>query len=332
MFLRSSGYRSEVPQLTNTYRPERHTLRFVPSILHSIFTSRAGIRLLLVALALPLVSFFLSNQTGARTSTASACECNRNAPDVISARWMPNSTLRVMLRRGDFSREEVAAFQESIRLWQAVLPQSGTGIDLRMGGEIADNNCTNCIIVKRKAQMGGTFAALMLLSTQGRLYKKAAINIKSDVHKPVLLRMLLTHELGHAFGLDDCEECGSDTTVMNSVNKYAFGKFSFFAPRNKMAAKPTSCDIARVTAGYAGATQRQALAGPNAQTVKPQQRLQTQSVSLPTSSTPVAKPTAAASAQQSSTSHHASRSGVQSQRAVRIEQLVLMDALARRDR
>jgi len=234
-----------------------------------------------------------------------------------------------MLRRGDFSPEEVAAFQESIRLWQAVLPQSGTGIDLRMGGEIADNNCTNCIIVKRKAQMDGTYAALMLLSTQGSLYKKAVINIKSDVRKTVLLRMLLTHELGHAFGLDDCEECGSDTTVMNSVNKYAFGKFSFLAPRNKMAAKPTSCDVARVSAGYAGAVQRLALVSANAQPVKPQERVQTPSVSASVSSVPVAKPTAAT---QSNASHHASRLGVQSQRSVRIEQLVLMDALARRDR
>jgi hypothetical protein len=299
--------------------------------------------LLLVCLALPLVCFFLSMGAGARTTPAS-CECNRNAPDVISARYMPNSTLRVMLRRGDFSPQEIAALQESIRLWQAVLPQSGTGIDLRMGGEIADNNCTGCIIVKRKAQMGGTFAALMLLSNQGHLYKKAVINIKSDVHKPLMLRMLLTHELGHAFGLDDCEECGSDTTVMNSVNKYAFGAFSFLAPRSKMAAKPTSCDVARVSAGYAGATQRLAAASTNAasvntatvdtasrnaQAVKPQEQAQRQSASVARSSAPLAQPKAAA---QSSGSHHASRLAAQSQRAVRIEQLVLMDALARRDR
>ena len=317
--------------MTNTSRPKRHTLRLFHSILPSAFTFRASARLLLAFLALPLLCFFVSTGTGARTAPSS-CECNRNAPDVIGARFMPNSSLRVMLRRGDFSPEEVAAFQESIRLWQAVLPQSGTGIDLKMGGEIADNNCTNCIIVKRKADMGGTFAALMLLSTQGNLYKKAVINIKSDVHKTVLLRMLLTHELGHAFGLDDCEECAGDTTVMNSVNKYAFGKFSFFAPRNKMADKPTSCDVARVSAGYAGVTQRLALAGANAQTVKPQERVQAQqsvSVSTTTSPAPVVKP---AMATQASGSHHASRPAVQSQRPVRIEQLVLMDALASRDR
>jgi hypothetical protein len=210
-----------------------------------------------------------------------------------------------------------------------VLPASGTGIDLRMGGEISDNNCTNCIIVKRKANLGGTFAALMLLSTQGNLYQKAVINIKSDVHKPVLLRMLLTHELGHAFGLDDCEQCGSDTTVMNSVNKYAFGKFSFFAPRNKMAAKPTSCDVARVSAGYAGATQRRALSNANAQAMKPQERIQAQSVSIAAASAPVAKPAATAEA---SGRHHASRTAAQAQRPLEIKRLVLMDALARRDR
>jgi hypothetical protein len=244
---------------------------------------------------------------------------------------MPNSTLRIMFRRGDFSSEEVAAFQQSIRLWQGVLPQSGAGIDLKMGGEIADNNCTNCIIIKRKADLGGTFAALMLLSTEGSLYKKAVINIKSDVHKTVMLRMLLTHELGHAFGLDDCEECAGDTTVMNSVNKYAFGKFSFFAPRNKMAAAPTSCDVARVSAGYAGVDRRTALAAANAQAIKPQDHVQAQSMSTTTTSSSSSAPSAKTVA-DASAGHHSSRTGPQSQRPVKIEQLVLMDALARRDR
>jgi hypothetical protein len=291
-------------------------------------------RLLLVGLGLCLVCVYVSRRTEAAAATP-ACECNRNAPDVISARWMPDSTLRVMFKRGDFSTEEVAAFQESIRLWQAVLPRTGTGIDLQMGGEIAGNNCTGCIIVKRKAQMDGTFAALSLLSTQGDLFQKAIINIKSDVHKTVLLRMLLTHELGHAFGLDDCDECAGNTTVMNSVNKYAFGKFSFLAPRNKMAAAPTPCDLARVSAGYAGANRMLALSAGNAQALKPQERIQARSVNTshapmtvaPVVVAPVAKPASA----ETRARHHASRITTESQRPVKIAQLVLMDALARRD-
>jgi hypothetical protein len=277
-------------------------------------------RLLLVGLGLALICFQLSRTTEAHASPA--CECNRNAPDVIGARWMPNSALRVMFRRGDFTTEEVAAFRESIRLWQVVLPETGTGIDLQAGGEVAGNNCTGCIIVKRKADMKGTFAALSLLSTQGDLYQKAVINIKSDIHKTVLLRMLLTHELGHAFGLDDCEECGGNTTVMNSVNKYAFGAFSFFAPRNKMAAAPTRCDVARVSAGYAGANSMLARAASKAQAAKPQQaRIQAKSTSAPYAPQVLAT--------EASARHHASR--ITGQPPVKTGQLVLMDALKRRD-
>ncbi|MBA3768048.1 MAG: hypothetical protein H0W99_13905 [Acidobacteria bacterium] len=250
---------------------------------------------------------------------------------MIGARWLPNSTLRVMLRRGDFSAAETAAFHESIRLWQAVLPKSGTGINLQMGEEIAGNNCTGCIILKRKADLKGTFAALSLLSTQGDLYTKAIINIKADVHKTELLRMLLTHELGHAFGLDDCPECDSKTTIMNSVNKYAFGSFAFLAPRNKMAAAPTPCDVARVSSGYAGAAEQQAsrisnsATSParNVQFIAAQDRSQSRSISY--------APVARANAVEITPRHHASRNRVQPQQAVKIEQLSLMDALARRD-
>ena len=313
--------------MTNAFRPKRHTVRFFHSILRSIFNSTVSTRLLLSAcVSLTLACIFVSLQTQARTTPA--CECNRNAPDILSARWLPNSTMRVNFKRGDFSAAERAAFQESIRLWQAVLPQSGTGISLQMGEEIAGNNCTGCIIVKRKADMRGTFAALSLLSTQGDLYSKAVINIKADVHKTELLRMLLTHELGHAFGLDDCPECGGNTTVMNSVNKYAFGAFSFFAPRNKMAAAPTRCDVARVSAGYAGAnvalaTTTTTTTPRNVQFIKAQDRTPSRSLRY--------EPVVGINAVETTPRHHAGRTTSQPQRSINIKQLSLMDALGRRD-
>lgn len=327
--------------MNNRIRPERQTLRFLRSILLSTFSSKAATRLLIVGLGLALLSIYASHRAPeAQAATApAACECNRNAPDVIHARWMPNTSLRLMFKRGDFSTEEVAAFQESVRLWQAVLPSSGTGIDLQIGGEIAGNNCTGCIIVKRKADMPGTFAALTLLSTQGDLFQKAVINIKSDVHKTVMLRMLMTHELGHAFGLDDCPECGGNTTVMNSVNKYAFGKFSFLAPRSKMASAPTRCDIARVAAGYQSATTALARAALNTQPLKAQARVQPTSLSMtpipvikPTAkpAVPVVKPTiAAAVASQMGSRQHATSRAAHS--SFQIGQLAVTDSLTHRD-
>jgi hypothetical protein len=333
--------------LTNTSRAGHATLRQVHSTLRSTFNFKVGTRLLFIGLAFALICFSLGLHTKARTSTstpAPVCEENRNAPELVRARWMPNSALKVMFARGEFSSKEINAFQEAIRLWQSVLPASGTGIDLQIGGEISTGNntsmpCTSCIIVKRKHNLEGTFASLSM-SSVGGFYNKATINIKGNVHKTTMLRMLLTHELGHAFGLDDCVECDGDTTVMNSVNKYAFGAFSFLAPRNKMAAAPTRCDVARVSEGYAGASMRQhqqalqsasAAAAPrNVQFIKtvssaPQSRSNGyQPAVVNTRAAAVASPR-----------NHARRNGAaalgQPQRSIKIEQFVLMDALGGRE-
>jgi hypothetical protein len=325
--------------LANTFRPEGHTLRTLPLTRRSTFDFKAGTRLLFVALAFSLACFFAGLHTQARTSPSKssvpACEENRNAPEIVSARWMPNSTLRVMFARGDFSAKEVSAFQEAIRLWQSALPLSVTGIDLQMGGEIAPAfACASCIVVKRKDDLEGTFASLSMASNGG-FYNKATINIKGSVHKTTMLRMLLTHELGHAFGLDDCVECGTDTTVMNSVNKYAFGALAFLAPRSKMAAAPTRCDVARVSDGYAGAA-AQAQARPTAPTTTTRsvQFIKAAGVANQPPSIGYSGPVinARPAAVTASPGHHASRNRVgQPQRSIKVEQFVLMDALGRRD-
>jgi hypothetical protein len=231
-----------------------------------------------------------------------------------------------MFARGDFSSAELVAFQEAIRSWQAVLPASGNGINLQMGGEITGKDCTGCIIVKRKPEMNGTYASLSPIYTSSNFFSKAVINIKANVHKTALLRMVMTHELGHAFGLDDCTECDGNTTVMNSVNRYGFGILSAFA-RNKMAPAPTRCDIARISDGYTGTARTlAATSAPSAPAVRTQGKVQSGSAAAAAITNAAMRAPALTSAR-----HHVSRGVGPSQRAVRIEQLALMDALAKRD-
>jgi hypothetical protein len=52
---------------------------------------------------------------------------------------------------------------------------------------------------------------------------------------------LFSHELGHGFGLWDCETCGKRSTVMN--------QFKF--PGRNMAESPSICDVLQVGAAYA---------------------------------------------------------------------------------
>lgn len=334
--------------MTNTSLPARVPPVNVPLPPRHTFRCNVRIRLLFAGLALGLMCLSVGLHTKARTTTNAVpvCEENRNAPELVRARWMPNSALKVMFARGEFSTKEINAFQEAVRLWQSALPASGTGIDLQIGGEVATGSsstpCTSCIVVKRKHDLKGTFATLSMVSVGG-FYNKATINIKGNVHKTTMLRMLLTHELGHAFGLGDCADCEGDTTVMNSVNKYAFGAFSFLAPRSKMAAAPTRCDVARVSAGYAGAAlQRtaqttQSAPAVAAAAVAPRSVQFTRvAASVPQSRSVSYQPVinARAAAILSGPRNHARRKAVpsgQPQRSVKVEQFMLMDALGGRD-
>jgi hypothetical protein len=92
----------------------------------------------------------------------------------------------------------------------------------------------------------------------------AVINVAAGRHEPSVLRRLLAHELGHAFGLGDCPACPGAATVMGVLGVRHLGIVGlgrlFAGFQDKGDSAPTRSDIARVAEGYS----RHREAGPGA--------------------------------------------------------------------
>jgi hypothetical protein len=180
------------------------------------------------------------------TSTIRADKCAA----IASVRWLPHTALKLSYARGEFSAEERTAFREAIERWQAALANAHLDLSFIEDGEV-DPNAVPAhlqIIVRRDAAMRGDKYGRIVASARQGYIESAFILINSEVRKPKLLRKLLMHELGHAFGLRDCSDCGSGKSVMNHFTRKSF--FGVSIRDSNVANKPTATDVAQVVSGY----------------------------------------------------------------------------------
>ena len=185
------------------------------------------------------------NTTG---SSAVRHECT----SVAGVRWLPNSTLTLAYARGDFTDAERDAFHKAVSLWQRALAQTNVGIVLQESGEIDRDiePARSQIIVKRDHSMDSRYYGKILATARLDNYvERATILINGSLHKQSSLRKTLLHELGHGFGLRDCPDCRSGSTVMNYFSQQSVMGFNI-RKGNKISDQPTACDISQITNGY----------------------------------------------------------------------------------
>ena len=178
---------------------------------------------------------------------------DQKCASLSSVRWLPRSNLNLSYARGDFTETERSAFHQAVTLWQKALALTQVGIVLNEIGEVErDAQPTRLqVIVKRDNSMDAGHAGRIAASAGADNYlQQGFILINGASHKRDLLKKTLLHELGHGFGLRDCPNCRSGSTVMNYFFQHSLMGIKIGKGSARISNHPTDSDISQVASGY----------------------------------------------------------------------------------
>jgi hypothetical protein len=186
----------------------------------------------------------LASAASAKGPRARGCSVGANAAPLSPWRWAPRARVTVYARRGQFNPKEAERLASAVRKWDLGLRQSLSGIRLKPGGETDAwvPRAGEIIVIRDRVKVDGHQVGEFrsVLRDERGYVTAAVIALDRSIDDLRNLSSLLSHELGHGFGLWDCETCGKQTTVMNG--------FKF--PGRNVAEAPSLCDILQVGAAY----------------------------------------------------------------------------------
>ena len=172
------------------------------------------------------------------------CMPNRSSAAHSALRWADNTRVAVYATPNNFSQAELGAIKHAIDNWNDVISGINLNVSFAFAGE--DNALltdANIISVNR----GATFQnhrhlaeLLPILDNSGQL-SSAMITIDHGVTDIDVMTSVMTHELGHSLGMEDCPKCRRGTTIM-----------ALYRGRNRgnQTVGPTLCDRLVVARGY----------------------------------------------------------------------------------
>lgn len=177
---------------------------------------------------------------------AGPCKVGSSAAGFGFWTWNYAAQLKVFVVARDFKAEEIPYLIEPLQKWNAVSQETGSAVTLRYEGTTAQlMECENCVTIMRasvfdrKSRHGSEVKAYGYEGT--KVIRYAAILIDPAFTNRETLTNAVAHELGHSFGLKDCYNCKSGSTVMI--------KLKAMNVSNGMSG-PTACDVAQVKAAY----------------------------------------------------------------------------------
>ena len=196
----------------------------------------------LLALATPTTRFVSAKLERELTP----CRIGEQAPPIGFWTWPQNTRVKVHIRAGDFSSEELPHLLAALKNWNDVSEATTSGVRFEYVGEAAQTlDCVGCLTVIRGAVFDGKRRHLtevhVYSANHNQLITYAVIVVDPRLTDPKALTEAMAHELGHNLGLLDCYECKKKSTVMT--------KFREINVPNNMA-QPTACDIAQVKQAY----------------------------------------------------------------------------------
>ncbi len=193
-----------------------------------------------------IVFLLLAANIAGQTPSGTPCKVGRDAAPFGFWMWAPASTVKIYVVRGDFDTSELPYLLKPVRNWNAVLASTGSRVTLDYAGPAETQvYCENCLTIMR----GPVFDRVRRHATELKAYSARGDQILTWAHlviDPALtnsdaIANVVAHELGHSFGLLDCYNCKTRTTVMN--------KLKTFNQPNDMES-PTACDITQVKTAY----------------------------------------------------------------------------------
>jgi len=199
-----------------------------------------------VILSLLLLLSASLNQVVAESPLVGPCEVGSKAAPFGFWAWAPKSEVKVYVVESDFKSAELSALTVPFKNWNAVSVLTGSQVKFKFeGSAVAPLYCENCLTMMR----GTVFDKTKRHATELRAYSArrdqiltwAIVVIDPAVTNPRVLTNAIAHELGHNFGLFDCYDCKSKSTVMIKLK-------SLDTPNDMEG--PTDCDIAQVRAAY----------------------------------------------------------------------------------
>ena len=185
-------------------------------------------------------------------STANSCVDGRNAPARAQFRWSPNAKISIRFRKDDFRPEEIHALQTPVREWQKILGQSATGISIHIDDPVFDSEAPEGVLLIKRGRLSaaGRLGEIYATHVKDGYITAANVSFEPSITNTSILRRLLAHEIGHAFGLADCPSCANNTSIMNIFRQVKISGLSLGSLFIKVAESPSRCDVSAMSNGY----------------------------------------------------------------------------------
>ena len=176
----------------------------------------------LTSLAIFLFSIVLFFFIFSKVSTADNPECEVAPPltRTNGASWPPGTTITVVINSNDFSTlEQRNAVEQAFTAWRNANSASTVTFTFTTAtAQPAPGQDFHTIYLHRgNSPTGGDTSVAFTGSptTQGNRTTSAVTTIDNSITRLQTIMQIMLHEIGHTFGLDDCLDCASASTIMS---------------------------------------------------------------------------------------------------------------------